>query len=228
SKFSLNESLFKVSSVSEDWDGLETLVKASDLPEKDKILEIISTVSIEAGREGALMKLSGGTPYRKMLKEMFPELRRVEYQIDYLVKDYGAEEVKKLLDKPDDLSQYELYNLAQSSAAGSKQYNAIMLEVIPRQYPDDETANNNTAAVMIANGETGTAKRYLEKAGNSPEAFNNRGVVYLLEGDLNKAEGYFRQAQSGGSRQALANLDEVQAKQKDNEIMERYKKRKRQ
>ena len=226
-KFSLNESLFRVTSVAEDWEGLETLVKASDLPEKDKILETISSVSIDAGREGALMKLNRGVPYRKMLKEMFPELRRVEYQIDYSVKDYGVDEAKKLLDRnPADLSQYELYNLAQSMEKGSRQYNSILLEIIPRQYPEDATANNNTAAAMIANGETATAKRHLEKAGDSPAALNNLGVIALLDGDLDKAEAYFDTAVRAGNKQARQNKKEVEEKRADNKKMERYKSRK--
>lgn len=223
-KFSLDENLFKVSSVAEDWEGLETLVKISDLPEKDDILKIIASVSIEAGREGLLMRLNRGIPYRKMLNGMFPELRRVEYQIDYSVKDYGVEEAGKLLGKnPTNLSQYELYNLAQSFEKGSREYNKILLEIIPYQYPDDETANNNTAAIMIECGEVTTAKRHLEKAGNNSAVLNNLGVISMLEGDLDKADEYFTKAEKAGNKEATLNKKEAEAKRTDNKKMERYK-----
>ena len=171
------------------------------------------------------MKLGRGASYRKMLKEMFPELRRVEYQIDYSVKDYGVDEAKKLLDKnPADLSQYELYNLALSQQKDGRQYNRILMDIIPRQFPDDAVASNNAAAAMIANGEAVTAKRQLEKAGDSPAAINNLGVIALLEGDLDKAESCFDKAEKGGCREAALNRQEVQAKRADNKKMQRYKK----
>ena len=70
-KFNLNSSLFKVNNVAEDWDGLVELVNASEMPQKEQILRIIESISIFDGRESALMRLNGGTPYRLMLKEMF-------------------------------------------------------------------------------------------------------------------------------------------------------------
>jgi hypothetical protein len=84
-KYALEESLFAVTSVAEDWDGLAELVGASGMPQKDQILAIIATTGISEGRESALMRLDNGIPYRQMLSEMFPVLRRVEYRIDYSV-----------------------------------------------------------------------------------------------------------------------------------------------
>lgn len=94
-KFSLDESLFTVSSVAEDWEGLAEQVRASDLPQKDRILEIIATVGIDKGRELALMRLDKGVPYLRMLKEMFPVLRRVEYRIDYWIDGYEKDSVEE-------------------------------------------------------------------------------------------------------------------------------------
>lgn len=214
-KFNLNDSLFQVKSVAEDWQGLEVLVKACDIAQKDRILEIISTIGVFEGREAALMKLDKGVPYRLMSKEIFPQLRlsRLEYQIDYIVRDYDVEQTLALLDKNSgDLSQLELYNLAMTYQPGSKEYNRIFLEIIPKYFPEDQTANNNAAAILIDNGELVAAKRYLKKAGNTSSSINNQGIIYLLEGDIDKAEDYFRQAQNMGSKEAVANLKEAQAK----------------
>ncbi|HJD75107.1 MAG TPA: tetratricopeptide repeat protein, partial [Bacteroides reticulotermitis] len=111
---------------------------------------------------------------------------------------------------------------ALSHEKGSKQYNSILLEIIPRHFPDDAIAHNNTAAVLITNGETVTAARLLDKAGETPEALNNRGVLYLLGGDLDKAEACFDRAQQAGSEEAALNKEEVQTKRADNQKMERY------
>ena len=226
-KFNLNSSLFKVNNVAEDWDGLVELVNASEMPQKEQILRIIESISIFDGRESALMRLNGGTPYRLMLKEMFPDLRRVEYQVDYTVKDYDLSQTLVVLQKnPVDLSQLELYNLAFSSEKWSNDFNRILIEIIPRYFSDDAVANNNAAAVLIQGGELATAKRLLQKAGQSAAALNNLGVMYLLEGDLEQAEACFVKARDAGCSESAGNLEEVNAKRDDNKKQERYKDRK--
>ncbi|MDC2172659.1 OmpA family protein [Bacteroides thetaiotaomicron] len=227
SKFPLNSSLFKVSNVAEDWDGLVELVNASDMAQKEQVLKIIETIGIFGGRESALMRLNGGVPYLLMLKEMFPELRRVEYQVDYTVKDYDLPKTLVVLQKnPADLSQLELYNLAFSSEKWGGDFNRIFVEVIPRYFSDDAVANNNAAAVLIQGGELATAKRFLQRAGQSAAALNNLGVMHLLEGDLEEAESCFAKARDAGCNESIANLEEVKAKRDDNKKQERYKNRK--
>ena len=226
-KFNFNGNLFKVSNVAEDWDGLVEMVKASDISQKEQVLKVIETVCIFDGREAALMRLGGGVPYRLILKDMFPELRRVEYQVDYTVKDYDLSQSLVVLEKnPGDLSQLELYNLAFSSGKWGDYFNRIFMEVIPRYFPDDAVANNNAAAVLMRRGELATAKRLLQKAGDSAAALNNRGVMYLLEGNLDQAESCFILAREAGCNESAANLEEVKAKRADNKKQERYNSRK--
>lgn len=225
-KFSLDESLFRTSSIAEDWGGLAALVSADDYPEAEQLLAIINSEEEPDRKEVLLKRFKAGVPYRALFKDVFPELRRVEYQIDYTVKDYNVEEAGKLLDsRPEDLSQLELYKLAQSLGKENQKYATILNELIPRYYGEDATANNNAAVVFLENGELTTASRYLDKAGDSAQAINNRGVLYLLEGDLDKADGYFDQAQQAGSEEAVLNKQEVQTKRADNRKMERYTKR---
>lgn len=70
--------------VAEDWDGLAQLVRASDMPDKYKILDIIDNVDIFKGREIKLRALSGGRPWAYMLREYFPKLRCASCRIGYL------------------------------------------------------------------------------------------------------------------------------------------------
>lgn len=69
--------------VAEDWDKLRELVALSHLPERDEVLQIIDKVPVFKGREKLLMDLNGGQPYRAMLAELFPLLRRVEITVEY-------------------------------------------------------------------------------------------------------------------------------------------------
>ena len=76
----------QVGSVPEDWATLRRLITASTYPWKEKALEIIDGTGVFDGRESRLMSLDGGVPYREMLKEVFPLLRRVEIKVEYDLK----------------------------------------------------------------------------------------------------------------------------------------------
>lgn len=69
--------------VGEDWEKLRSLVAASDINERDEILQIIDKVDVFSGREKLLMDLNGGAAYRNMEKLFFPLLRRVELTVEY-------------------------------------------------------------------------------------------------------------------------------------------------
>lgn len=68
------------------------------------------------------------------------------------------------------------------------------------------------------------AKRNLLNAGTNPSSLNNLGVIFLKEGDLDKAEDLFKRALMGGVTEANHNLNELQMKLEDNLKAERYNK----
>lgn len=70
--------------VAEDWDRLAQIVRDSDMPDKDKVLDIIDNVDIFKGREMRIRELSGGKPWAYMLREYFPKLRCASCRIGYL------------------------------------------------------------------------------------------------------------------------------------------------
>lgn len=70
--------------VAEDWDRLAEMVRASDMADREKVLDIIDNVDIFKGREAKLKALSGGRSWAYMLKEFFPKLRCASCRIGYL------------------------------------------------------------------------------------------------------------------------------------------------
>ena len=67
----------------EDWAGLLRLVEASDNTTwKEAITRIILNTGVYEGREKRLMELYSGEPYRWMFREFFPELRRIECNVE--------------------------------------------------------------------------------------------------------------------------------------------------
>lgn len=73
--------------VAEDWDRLAGIVRASDITDKDKVLDIIENTDIFKGRENRLKELSGGKTWAYMLKEYFPKLRCASCSIGYLKRN---------------------------------------------------------------------------------------------------------------------------------------------
>ena len=73
----------RVNWIAEDWAELRKLVAASHMAYRDEVLYLIDNVGIFAGREKKLMDLANGAPYKYMLKEFFPALRRVEVTVNY-------------------------------------------------------------------------------------------------------------------------------------------------
>ncbi len=80
----LPDEAIRVYNGSEDWQGLRMLVERSDMPSKERVLDIIVNMPIwdaatKHGREGELMRLDGGNPWRYMRKHFFPDLRNAAY-----------------------------------------------------------------------------------------------------------------------------------------------------
>lgn len=200
-----DDELFTVKSVAEDWDGLKAHVEGNpDIRQREEILAIIGSNDTPDGKE---RRLKGLGVYSHLLRDVFPGLRRVEYQIDYAVRSYSDTEVRSLVQSaPENLSHAELYRLAGSYGKDSDEYKRIIMEVIPKYYENDAIALNNAAALLIENGELNTALRLLDKVRDLPAAWNNRGAVYLLQGNPDQAREFFNRAALAGVEEGKANL----------------------
>lgn len=219
-EYGFKNDLFKVNSVPEDWAGLREYVAKSDLPRKEEILSIIDKEENDYDvKEGRLKALEGGKIYATLLQECYPALRHSDYTVRYVVRGFNVEEAKQIIKtRPQQLSLQEMYLAAQTYEKGGNEFNEVF-DVAVRMFPDDPTANINAAAIELQRGDLQRAARYLEKADAQASAtLNNRGVLKLLQGGLDEAETYFKQAQSLGSAEAGANLEEVANKRKDEAI----------
>ena len=76
-------------------------------------------------------------------------------------------------------------------------------------FPNDEIANLNAANAAIRRDDFGTARRYLDKAGDSPEAEYARGALAVREGDYETARRYLNKAKEMGFEKAGRTLDEL-------------------
>ena len=85
-----------------------------------------------------------------------------------------------------------------------------MFETAVRMFPDDAIANLNAANATMRRGDLTGAKRYLDRAGDSPEAVYARGALAVRRKDYDNARRYLNEAKSLGSEQAGITLEQLE------------------
>lgn len=193
----------------EDWAGLEEYVMTSSLPNKDLILEAIRSDRDPDTKEW-IIKSRYKDDYRHLLDYCYPTLRHSDYRIEYTIRSYVTpDEIERIYKvSPQKLSLEEFYILAQTYESGSEEFNELF-ETAVRMYPEDPVANLNAANSAILRKDYRRALRYLEKAGELPEATYARGALEVYMDDYDAARPYLKQALKQGIRQAETALQEI-------------------
>lgn len=203
----------------ENWEGLRAYVLQSSLAHKEQILEIIDS-DMEPDPKESKIKSLYREDYAYLLKNCYPALRRSDYRIDYEVRSYTnvAEIAEVIYVRPQNLSLNEFYAYAQELDKDSEQFVEVF-ETAVRMFPKDETANLNAANTALGRGELKNALRYLEKAGDSPEAQYARGVYEYMMGNYDPALELFGSALERGVEEAQTPIERILEMQ---EIARRY------
>lgn len=218
-RFDFSRDLYKVVFGGENWSGLREMVESSSIYHKDRLLSILDDRTIlDAQRKVRLKTLAGGEPYRFMLKEWYPSLRKAICKVEFDVKNFDISQAKEIVKvRPQNLSLNEMFLVANTYDKGSQEF-IDLFETAVRIYPDDSTANLNAAAAALSRGDIVYAKRYLDRVNNlldASEYHNTLGVMEMLGGNYDKAEEYLNKAVRMGSNEARENLSEI-AKKREN------------
>ena len=103
------------------------------------------------------------------------------------------------------------FALASDYAPGSAEFNDLY-DLAARLFPDSPAANINAAAVALSKRDTRKARHYLSRFSTRPEAFNDMGVLCMLEGNREKAELYLEMAVAAGVNHASEVLEELRSR----------------
>ncbi|WP_073346030.1 DUF3868 domain-containing protein [Bacteroides congonensis] len=193
----------------EDWAGLRRYVEKTNLAHRTEILNMIDS-NLEPDAKEAKIKRTYPEEYRFLLQNCYPALRHTDYRIDYVIRSFSdVEEIKRIMQtQPQKLSLNEFYLVARTYEPGSVEFNDVF-ETAVRMYPDDETANLNAANSAMQRKELESAKRYLSKSGNSPQAVYARGVYAFFVEDYDSARRLLNDAKAMGVEQAEIILIEI-------------------
>ena len=203
--------LYNVSFGGENWEGLVKALEASNMKEKTEFFNIIHNTSDIARRKEEIKRVGGGIPYREMLKDLYPALRKVNCRIDYTIANFKVDEGKEIIKtQPQYLSLNEMYLVANTYPKGSDDFIKVF-DIAVRMYPDDEVANLNAAAVALSKKDLPDARKYLDKSNKqTAEYANNNGIYYLLSGNQAQAIVEFTKAAQNGNEAARHNLGEIE------------------
>lgn len=203
SLYSLDKGVMKTSSVAENWQGLRRYVSHSSLPDTTALLAVIDNTSLAPDLREARLKKQFPKEYEFLLKEVYPGLRRSDYEINYIVRTFtSVEEIKEIMaTAPGKLSVNEIYVVANSLDPESVEYREAF-ELAVRLFPDNEAANLNMAAIALERDELEIAEKYLSKAGSSPRAVYARGVYEAKRGNYEAAKPLLEAAENAGITEA--------------------------
>ena len=188
----------------QDWEGFQELVKASNIPDKDVILRVLSMYQDPQEREQQIKKLSQG--FRELAEGVLPELRRARMTINYEV--IGCDDDQIFVQYQKDASQLSVEELIYAaSIATTDTEKENILKTTARLYPKDGRIYNNLGVLAMQQGKKEEAKQYFAQAGDVTEASANLGLMALQAGDTQTAENLIaKSAGAYGLSEALGNL----------------------
>lgn len=134
--------LCHVSFGGENWDGLVKALESSTLKEKTTLLDIIEQTSDIALRKQKLKNVNGGAPYRVMLRELYPALRKVNCRVDYTTDISIAAQA----DAEDTNLNAAATALSERSLTAARQY-------LDKSNPQTAEYANNNGAYYLLNGQ---------------------------------------------------------------------------
>ena len=193
----------------ENWIGLRAAVVDMDeatLPHKEQIMDIIdkvladleNDVTKQADRDELSIRSKYAEEYRYLLKNVYPGLRRSDYEISFNFSDFTLEQAKEIYKtKPYQLSLREMWDVAGTMQPYSPEYNKVMQTAV-NIYPDAPEALINLANVAIRQKDLLKAESLLDRAGDSAEAQNARAVIAIIQKRYADAERLLNDAAKKG------------------------------
>jgi tetratricopeptide (TPR) repeat protein len=185
-----------------DWNGFLTAVKASNIKDKDKILNVINSTGNDKKKEQEIRNMI--VIYPELEQNLLPPLRRAEISANAYEKKFTDEELSKLaISNPDKLTVEEL--LYAATLASNNDTKVTIYENAAKLYPNNWKTLNNAGGADLVQGNLDKAAVNLQKAAtiapNNGIIENNLGILYAKKKDYKKAEDQFKKAQQLGENE---------------------------
>lgn len=181
---------YDIAAYGEDWEGFKELVAASDIKDKDLILQVLAMTDNPVQRDQEIKNMT--SVFEVLAEEILPQLRRTKLVADVDIEGRTDAEIQEAAaNNIDVLSEEEMLYAATLTDDLDAQLKAY--EAAASKY-NSVRGYNNAGVVLAKQGKVAQAKAQIEKAaGMSKDAAitNNLGVIALMEGDAAAAQKYF-------------------------------------
>ena len=170
----------------EDWEGFQAAVAASNIEDKDLILQVLKMYSSSAEREKEIKNMSA--VFKSLKTEILPQLRRAQIVNSADITGWSDEEMVAII-KKGQVSTLKLEELLHIASVCDEVAEIALVEAAKS---NDARAWNNLAIVYAKAGNYEKAIACLNKADKSvaSELNNNFALGYAAEGNIAKAEQY--------------------------------------
>mgnify|MGYP001966933417 CR=1 FL=1 len=199
-----NNDIYIQSSKGEDWGGFNSLVKASQMKDKSKVLNIVRNQNDPQKREEAIRDMA--EIYDALEDDVLPKLRKATITLRaYQPKKTNKEIAALATENPTELDNKELLFAAELTDDKMAIYTTATT-----QFPNDYRGFNNIAALYLVNGDVSQAKKWLEKANaisaNESPILENYGIIAAWEGNIDKAQTLFDQGNASEVNQGILDI----------------------
>ena len=180
-----------LASYGEDWEGFKELVAASDIEDKDIILQVLSRYDSSTQREAEIKNMSA--VFTELKKEILPKLRRAQLVNSTDIKGKTDAEMAALINsgRLDELTNEELLHMAEVLEDVKAQI--TVLEYAAKKF-NDARAYNNLGVAYAKAGDAQKSIASIEKAAqmglNNNEVNSNLALANLANGNVAKAQQY--------------------------------------
>ena len=197
-KIETPEGFYTLIAKGEDWNGFKSLMKASDIADKDLILRVLEMYSDKTKREEEIRNIA--KTYSEIEDQILPSLRRSEIAIDYTVEGYTDEElITYASSTPATLTVEELLFSATLFDDVNMKY--TIYAACAETYSSDPRGHNNAGVCLMEMGRRNQAEEAFNSARsldpNNQAVLNNLGAIARQKGKTDEAASLFGKAGSG-------------------------------
>jgi tetratricopeptide (TPR) repeat protein len=188
-----------LSAKGEDWDGFLSALGASNIKEKNTILNVVNSQSDPLKKETEINNMT--VIYPEIEELILPPLRRSTITINYFEPKLTDQQIAMYATtQPDSLDNKELLYAATLTEDLNTQLK--IYDAATKVYPQDWKGYNNAGYVSLKLGKLTEAASYYEKANslstNNGIVINGLGVVSAWKKEYDNAKSYYETAQGLG------------------------------
>ncbi|NWJ51950.1 MAG: hypothetical protein HXX14_13920 [Bacteroidetes bacterium] len=194
--------MINTASKGEDWDGFMQSVQASNLKDKNAIVNIVNSQSDVNKREQEIRNMT--RVFKTLKADILPALRRVNITVNsYQPVKTDEQFLSAATNNPETLNLEELLYSATLTKDANTQL--AIYKATLKQNEGDWRAFNNAGEIELKNGNISQAASYLNTANslspNNVIVLNNLGAVEAKKGNVKAAIDLFKKAQGLGSNE---------------------------